>query len=323
MRGFTKIALILSLVLVILGSMFCMISLGIGFNFGEFWEEVEDGEYSVGPLGSLPIVFQRNWTNWRDDGESWNRADMEEYSFSPGQDGIISLDLDVYYGLVNIEENREDTEEIQVTVEYRKRNHRRMVEAYMDGGTLNIKETGSKRSIQNDSTRITINIPSKYMEGNGILREISLKQDAGEIYVNMPLTAEEININVNAGECEAEKKLKALENFKADVGAGEIELLDVEAREIDLIANVGQISVDRMQADLINIDCGIGSIEADAEGREQDYNYEVQNSVGDVTIGDSDFKGFGNKRKVENDSTKEMKVKCDIGRVDISFTKSL
>ena len=108
MKGFTKIALILSLVLVILGSMFCMIGLGIGFNFSEFWEEVENAEYSIGPLGSLPVVFHGNQLNWRDDGESWNSSDTEQFAFScQGKDEehkVERLDLDVYYGTVNIEE---------------------------------------------------------------------------------------------------------------------------------------------------------------------------------------------------------------------------
>lgn len=323
MKGFTKIALILSLILVVLGSMFCMIGLGIGFNFDEFWEEVEDGEYAIGPLGSLPVVFQRNWSNWKDDGEPWESVDSEQYVFSREKDGIQRMDLDVYYGTVYIQENMENTEEFRVEVEYCKKNHRRKVEAFMDGETLKIEETGSKHSIHNDSTRITIRVPSEMKEMNEVFKEISLKQDAGEIIVNMPLTAEQININVNAGECEVAEKLKALEKFKADVGAGELELEEVETREIDLSANVGQITADQITADLIDINCGIGSIEAEAVGTEQDYNYEVKCDVGDVTIGDSSFSGLGNKRKIENNAGKEIRVECNIGEVEVSFTESL
>ncbi len=321
MKGFTKIALILSLVLVILGSMFCMIGLGIGFNFSEFWEEVENAEYSIGPLGSLPVVFHGNQLNWRDDGESWNSSDTEQFAFScQGKDEehkVERLDLDVYYGTVNIEK-QEHADEIQVVVEYRKQNHRRKVEAYKDGTALMIKETGGKRSIHNDSTRITIRIPASM---NEVFKEISLKQDAGDIFVNMPLTAEEININVNAGECQAEERLKALRVLKAEVGAGEIELEEAEAEEIVFIANVGQITADWMDAKLIDINCGIGSIEAEAAGREQDYSYEIKCGIGEVTIGDSDFSGISNKRRMEGTGTKEMKVDCNIGDVEISYTE--
>ncbi|MEY8390847.1 DUF4097 family beta strand repeat-containing protein [Lachnospiraceae bacterium 45-W7] len=319
MKGFIKIALILSLILVILGSTFCMIGLGIGFNFNEFWEEVEDGKFSIGSLGSIPIVIQRNYVPWMDDDESFSSADREQYVFSLKEDGIQELDMDIYYGTVFIEENTDDTEEIQVTVEYRKSNHKRKVEAGMNGGTLEIKETGSKRSIRNDSTRVTIRIPSDMEKMSEILRRISLKQDAGEIIVNMPLTAEQISINVNAGECEAVEKLTALEKFTADVGAGEIELADVTARQMELVVNVGEITADRIAADLIDINCGTGSVEAEAAGAEQDYNYEVKCSVGDVTIGESSFSGLGNKRKIENHAAREIKVECNIGDVEVSF----
>lgn len=319
MKGFVKIALGLSLILVILGSMFCMIGLGIGFNFNEFWESVEDGEYSIGSLGNIPFVVQRDRLNWMDDGESWQNADMDQYEFSLEKDGIQGLELDVYYGTVCIDENMENSEKIQVMVEYRKSNHKRKVEAYMDGGTLKIKETGSKRSINNDSTRITIGIPSEMQEMDKMFREIVLKQDAGDIIVDTPLTAEKISINVNAGEFESVEKLNALENFQADVDAGEIELEDVEARQIKLTANVGKISAERIASDLIDIKCGIGSIEATAAGAERDYNYEVKCSVGDVTIGGSSFGGLGNKRKIGHEAAKEIKVECNIGEVDVSF----
>ena len=38
MKNFTKAALIITLVLVILGSAFCAVGMGIGFSFPEFWE---------------------------------------------------------------------------------------------------------------------------------------------------------------------------------------------------------------------------------------------------------------------------------------------
>ena len=55
MKNFTKAALIITLVLVILGSAFCAVGMGIGFSFPEFWEHVEMGEYSFGPFFKIPL----------------------------------------------------------------------------------------------------------------------------------------------------------------------------------------------------------------------------------------------------------------------------
>ena len=64
MKSFIKVALIVSLVLVILGSACLAVSLGIGFNYEDFWADVEDGKYSFGPIN----VFGINRFNWKDDG---------------------------------------------------------------------------------------------------------------------------------------------------------------------------------------------------------------------------------------------------------------
>lgn len=317
MKHFIKFALILSLVLVVLGSVCCTVSFGIGFNYSDFWADVEDGKYSFGPISD---VIWRNKDNWRDDGVNWKSASTNEYAFSwngEGEERITRLDLDVYYGKVRMEEY--DGDEIQVKVEYRKKNHRRKVEAYNDGGILKIQETGSKRSKNNDSTRITIGIPAEMMTGTQILEAISLKQDAGAIYTDLPLKAEKISINVNAGECLAYEKLTALTEFRADVGAGEIDLEAIEAPEVTLNADVGQIDTETITADNLYIDCGIGSIDAQVCGREKDYNYRISCSIGEVSIGDHDFHAIGAKKEIDNSANKMIQVDCKIGEVEVSF----
>ena len=324
MKHFIKFALILSLVLVILGSICCTVSFGIGFNYSDFWQDVEEGKYSFGPISEVGEAIWRNGDNWRDDGVNWKSASTNEYAFpwnGEGDERITGLDLDVYYGKVRMEES--NSNEVQVIVEYRKKNHRRKVEAYNDGGTLKIEETGSKRSRNNDSTRITIGIPSEMMEEEHILEAISLKQDAGAIYTDMPLKAEKISIKVNAGECLAYEKLTALREFSADVGVGEIDLQAVEAPEVTLNADVGQIDTETITADDLYIDCGIGSIDAQVCGKEQDYNYEVSCGIGEVACGDSTYSGIGSKREVDNHATKEMEIDCGIGNVIVNFSDEL
>lgn len=320
MKHFIKFALILSLVLVVLGSVCCTVSFGIGFNYSDFWADVEDGKYSFGPISEVGDAIWRNGDNWRDDGVNWKSASTNEYAFSwkgEGEERITRLDLDVYYGKVRMEEY--DGDEIQVKVEYRKKNHRRKVEAYNDGGILKIQETGSKRSKNNDSTRITIGIPAEMMTGTQILEAISLKQDAGAIYTDLPLKAEKISINVNAGECLAYEKLTALTEFRADVGAGEIDLEAIEAPEVTLNADVGQIDTETITADNLYIDCGIGSIDAQVCGREKDYNYRISCSIGEVSIGDHDFHAIGAKKEIDNSANKMIQVDCKIGEVEVSF----
>ncbi len=320
MKHFIKFALILSLVLVILGSICCTVSFGIGFNYSDFWTDVEDGKYSFGPISDIGDAIWRNRDNWRDDGVNWKSASTNEYAFKwngEGDERITGLDLDVYYGKVRMEASAGN--DVQVIVEYRKKNHRRIVEVFNDGGTLKIQETGSKHSRNNDSTRITIGIPAQMMEEEHMLEAISLKQDAGAIYTDMPLKAEKISIEVNAGECLAYEKLTALREFSANVGAGKIDLEAVEAPEVSLNADVGQIDTEMITVDNMYIDCGIGAIDAQVSGKERDYNYDISCSVGEVSIGDHDFHAIGAKKEIDNSVDKTMRVDCNIGQVDVSF----
>ncbi len=323
MKGFTKAALIMSLVLIVLGSMFCMISLGIGFNFSEFWDDVEEGEFSIGPIQDIPFVSVGNRLNWRDDGKDWHASSTEDYTFScqgEKQEDIIDiLELKVYYGTVDFVESTKDSDEIQVKVEYRKKNHRRNVEVYKDGTALRIEENGSRKSVWNDSTRVTIGIPANTKAKSGLFKKINMEQASGDVFVDVPLTADEININVNAGECDVVEEITALENFKAEIGAGKISLEQISAKEIVLKANVGEINTEELYADNISIDCGVGAIEAVAGGKEQDYNYDIKCNIGDVEIGDNSYSGFSSRRKVNNEGSKVMKVDCGVGSVEVSF----
>ena len=137
----------------------------------------------------------------------------------------------------------------------------------------------------------------------------------------MPLTAEKINITVNAGECDVESKLTALETLTADISAGEINFSEIEAPELFLIAGVGELDVDQMTADDIKIDCGVGSIDATAVGRESDYDYDITSNVGEVTIDDESYAGLGTSKNINNGADKKMQIDCGVGSVEISFDR--
>lgn len=314
MKNFTKVALIITLVLVILGSIFCAVGLGIGFRFSDFKEDVEAGEFSIGPIEDIPFIRYANKYNWDDDGEDWVHAESEDYDFSV--EDIRKLDVDVYYGAVMIEENT-DSQNIHVEVEYRKEDHKRQVETYADGKTLKIEETGTNHSYHNDSTRITIRIP----EGMKEFDEVELKQAAGAVYVNIPLTAKEIDISVDAGECVVSEKLAADKKLTAMVNAGSIQLEELKAEKLELSAGVGELITDEVQADDIEIDCGVGSIETTVVGREKDYSYDIDCGVGNVEIGDASYSGLSSGREIKNPGNKKMEVDCSVGSIEVDFSE--
>lgn len=352
MKNFTKAALIVVLIFVVLGSMFCAIGLGIGFNFSEFKEEFkeefEEGRFSVGFLKHIPYIKYAN-NIWREreeattdyayadevyqeqeEDDEWEEnlyegksdyewEDITSDRFEFPSEKIKKLDVEVYYGTVEILENSNSNKEnIYVNVEYKKENHKRQVKAYMDGKTLKVEEVGGSGNPLNDSTRVTIEIPKEIME-EVKLDEIDIEQDAGNIFVDIPLTANKININVDAGECNISGKLTAIKKMSMEVEAGSIYLPSIETDELELSTGMGETYIDFMRANKIDIECGIGSICANVEGKETDYSYDINCGIGKIQIGDNSYSGLSTGREIKNSGNKKMNIECGVGTVDIFF----
>ncbi len=348
MKNFTKAALIVVLIFVVLGSMFCAIGLGIGFDFSEFKEEFEDGRFSVGFLKHIPYIKYKSTDNvWKEkeattdyayadeiyqeqEEDEWENSlyegtsdnewgDITSDKFEFPSEKIKKLDVEVYYGTVEIFENTSlDKEKIYVNVEYKKENHKRQVEAYLDGKTLKIEEIGGEGNPLNDSTRVTIEISKEIME-EAKLDEIDIEQDAGNIYVDMPLTANKINIDVDAGECNISGKLTAMKKMSMEVDAGSIYLPNIETDELKLSTGMGDIYIDFMLANKIDMECGVGSIYANAGGKESDYDYNINCGIGQIEIGDNNYSGLSTERKIKNSGNKKMDIECGVGTITISF----
>ena len=313
MKRFTKVALIVSLVLVILGAVCCAVSLGTGFNFSEFRNEVMAGEYSVG-FNGFPFFSVNSGYNWDDDQAEWDASSGDTFSFKCSD--IDSMEVDVYYGDLSIVQTTGN--DICVDVEYRKENSKRRVNVSANGKTLVIKETGSKKSIHNDSTRITIQIPKEIT--NRQWKEIELCQSAGNVYIDMPLTAKIIEAEVGAGECFAYHKLMASKELTVEVGAGNMELSGLEAKLIEMDAGIGTLTTGEITAEDIDITCGIGSITTLVSGVETDYNYDIECGVGNVEVGKNKYSFSSFVSEDGSTGSRDMMIDCGIGEVQVKFS---
>ena len=153
------------------------------------------------------------------------------------------------------------------------------------------------------------------------LDSVNIEQNAGYIDINMPLTAKDISINVDAGVCSVNEKLTAKEELCAQVDAGQISLSEIAAESLDLSAGMGQLYVECMEADVVEMECGIGQIQVTAAGKESDYSYNIECAVGSVRIGGDEYSGLGSGREIENDGSREMDIECNVGEVSVSFTE--
>lgn len=225
-------------------------------------------------------------------GESAEHADTKEtYS------GIEEIDVEA----AGIQLQILPSEDENVHVETTGVDSRLKYSCRQDGRTLEISTTKKLRIINRIKRYATvwIYLPERQ------LQELDLSNEAGEIYV---------------------KKADARE-FTVSVGAGQAVIDDFAAMDADLNCGAGEIEAEGTILGEGEISCGVGEISLILAGREDDYNYDVDCGIGEVTVGGREWGGIGVGHSEEHghsgehgySGSRELSIECGIGSVDVSF----
>lgn len=154
-----------------------------------------------------------------------------------------------------------------------------------------------------------------HMEDRGRLNT----QDSGIMYISVP-------------------RGLYFEKIAADAKAGLIELSEIEAGELDVQTNTGQIiasafSVERLEAEcgvgqitlegevteLAEISCNVGEVMCTLPGTADAYDYELKCAAGGLLIDGESYSGISNKMEIDNGGGCRIKAECDLGNVEINF----
>lgn len=279
MKKFTKVCLTLVLIFVVLGMVFAVIGMALGFRL----EDIN----RISNIG----------------GES-----TEEYEFSV--DGIKNLDIEIDAGILEMATSHDD--KIKVLVEGNSNSWK----CYQDGERLIILdelEHSFWTIFGNNGTHVTLYLPENYevKEGKIVLgageaniekltgQEVSMEVGAGTLHGNKIQAEEKLNLTAGAGEIEINEmeagdtyaecgigsislEGKIQGNVTAECGVGEISF-DIKGEEDDynyyIESGVGNITIDENEYDSIgtdkkidnganktfNLECGVGSIEINIE----------------------------------------------------------
>lgn len=190
----------------------------------------------------------------------------------------------------------------------------------------------------NDSKRLTADVKDGVLNLKYGVDGISIGDFDAVITIYIPKEADFENIDVNLGAGEMTFGEISAKQFLVDLGAGEIDIASLTADECNLSVGAGEVNITNMAVGTlnanvgmgefaargaalktVNLDCSMGEIDLNLEGRETDFDYEVEAAMGEVTIGDRSYSGLGQKQKIMNDADKTMKVKCGMGEVKILF----
>ena len=223
MKRFTKVALVLVVVFLIVG-LFCVIgSAAMGLTWNSFSNMVDEGRFSidVGDIGNVGIK---------------SNTDQAQSSLNNGQEytqieeKYNSLDIEFGYGTLEISYG--DVEEIQIEQKDVKK-----YQCYVNEGTLHI-------------------------EGN-LKASIGIGNQDGKIVIVIPndMVFDEVDFEIGAGQADV-SGLKA-NKVDIEVGAGQMNITNLDVKELNAETGTGKLYAELVgkQTDYnYNLECGIGRL---------------------------------------------------------------
>lgn len=345
MKRFTKVCLIICSVMVVVGIVLCAIGLGLGFGAQQFRVLAKEGAFHIGPgshwigFGWFEDAWDDAWDDLEDDlddiGEEIGNMGSQETLASTEADWtqreeswdaslVQNLDLEFYFGTLNIEPS--DTDQIEMSVNYRSiwKSYNRAIKWKMDGDTLKIRDSVDKKILRlfthgAADAELTIRIPK-----NHGFNELKMDVGAAKVTIGTLLDAAKLKLCIGAGELKTsgnERIILSAGKLDLELGAGAMELTGIKADQLDLDGGTGTMKLMEVVAENADIDCGVGNVSVELNGYQKDYDYEVDCGIGQVVIGSNSYNGLGRKQEINNGAGRRIDIDCGLGRVEITFNE--
>lgn len=253
-----------------------------------------------------------NWSWGGSNNQLIINGEIQESISVPGEisaAGIRKLELYLGAGEFYVQEKDTDDGIISITVQ-----GAGGCDYYTDGDTLYV-ETFKGNQFGNDFIGTGNQAVISFPKGS-FFDEVELTCGAGvaEIY---NLTAGELEIETGAGEVKVNSS--AISKFSANVGAGRVEAGNMTAKEVDLEAGMGECVYQGKGLIDMEAECDLGNMKIIVDGSKEDYNYEIECSVGNIDIGGDRITGMGTERKINNGAQRNFELSCNMGNITVDF----
>ncbi len=246
--------------------------------------------------------------------------DIPTYSYAESYENVKSLDIEIGFGSVRIVEG--DTFSVDA-----KRLPKDSMESRVTDGTWIIREDAGRyvnvfgipistgnlfhwRS--NLAPEITITVPEGFTA-----EDITLKVSAGDVKVDI-IRAATGEFNVSAGRLTV-RQLEISDESSYVVGAGQIKLEQSIVKNITVDCGVGEVSIQGSITGDNKIVCNVGSVDLWLDGEEEDYSYEIEANIGNVSIDNRSYHNISNKIINRGTAKNEFFLNCEIGNISVDF----
>jgi len=249
------------------------------------------------------------------------------YDFSESYKDVESIDLDISYGTVTIKEGDSfhieatnmPEDRLNSTIEdgvwlvsdnYINNEDKNDNELTIFGFDIPLGTWTTGTSV--DSTNIVLTIPKDFVAEN-----LKIKIDAGTMKADN-LTAEEADIHVSAGYCRMNNLTVENESFFS-VNAGELNIDNINANNVNMECGVGNLVATGIISGDSYVKNDIGNIDLNMNGREENYNYSVDCGIGTVIINENRYSGVNSKTTKNDDAENSFTLDCGIGKITLKI----
>lgn len=147
--------------------------------------------------------------------------------------------------------------------------------------------------------------------------DISFDVGSGDIRVQ-EMNADDIRIDVGSGAVTISQM--ETRNLIVDIGSGQVTMEDSTVKDsADLDVGVGQVDYTGSIMGNLDADCSVGAMYFKLSGAKEDHNYEVECSMGSVTVGSESFGGMAASRSIQHGAASNFDLDCSIGEISITF----
>lgn len=135
------------------------------------------------------------------------------------------------------------------------------------------------------------------------------------------LVLESENDNVSFGDIDIEvEKDKKLEYVKVSIGSGDLDVSDIEARQMDVKVSAGDADLYDVTADNMNLTCSMGDIDFEHSRLcYQDFNYDLNCKAGKVELDGESYSGMNVKRSIQNSAHRNINISCKMGDITLEM----
>ena len=165
-----------------------------------------------------------------------------------------------------------------------------------------------------DYNYIYLEIPKDFYFEN-----IDIELGAGIIEADALLATNDINMEIGAGELVADTLFADM--LTADIGAGNLEVNKGSVKDSDLVIGLGNMTYSGIITGDLSTECGLGNLDLYLDDNVKNHNYELECSIGNITLNKTDYSGIAHTKSIEHDADSTYMLECDMGNINIDFKK--